>query len=261
VAHHDEAHTKRQLSQNLDSNALHRAKDKWTSAVRKKRAEVASVSGQRILRGADSDSSVGVAWGYINHKRVAQLAIPKQLNDVDHDLYRACYKRGLIDRQGIPVRPKNVEVSESYINNSIYGWYEFGDDMRLHRLYSAFVDQISQRSQPVHLVPENWTKANIRDLVQPGALVFVEKAFYFKTCSETRENQHRRCRTFKRKIRIEFFIDTRDMYGTTSMTVSFSGHKTCAALIQVKSFEEAANGWLLIHCTPIALGVGFLSTM
>jgi hypothetical protein len=102
-----------------------------------------------------------------------------------------------------------------------------------------------------------WTKSAIREIAKPGMLLFLNKALYFKGVSTTKTNEHRRCRTFKRNIEIEFFIDTQDMFGVTSISVSFSGHKSCASLVQLKSIEDMSDGKLVLHCTPIALGVGF----
>ena len=53
-------------------------------------------------------------------------------------------------------------------------------------------------------------------------------------------------------MKLAFEIDTRDMYGTTSMTVSFFGRQTCAAFLLVKSVKQV-SGKLLLDCTPIAL--------
>ncbi len=259
VRHHDEAHTKRQLSKNLNSDALRHAKREWKEAVQRKRTETATVSRQRSKFGGEDTFSVGVAWGYINHKRVAQLAQPGLLDAGDKEYFDYCYNRGIIDSKGIIIKPPNIDVANTFIHGSVYNWFEFGDDSRLHQVYSSFVDQISQSVKPVHLESPGWTKAHIRDLVHPGGFIFVEKAFYFKAINETEQNQYRRARTFRRKIAIEFFLDTRDMFGTTSMTVSFTGHKSCSALLHFKSFEESKDGRLNLHCSPIALGVGFRS--
>lgn len=62
--------------------------------------------------------------------------------------------------------------------------------------------------------------------------------------------------TTVKSVMIEFYVDTRDMFGTTSMTESFSGRQTCAALLHVKSVNEA-DGKLVLACTPIAMGVSF----
>lgn len=200
---------------------------------------------------------MGVTWGYINHNHVAQLANPNLLNPKDKKYFNDCMSRGIVDQKGVSIKPSEAPSSRNYIGNSIYDWYEHGDDIRLHLVYAAFVDQISRLVQPIHLEPESWTKTRVIELVSPGDFIFFDRAFYFSCVRETRQNQHRRVRTFKRKISIEFYVDTKDMFGTTSMTISFSGHQNCAALLQLKSIENIEDGKLVLHCTPIALGVAF----
>lgn len=254
--HHDEAHTKRQLSQNLSEDSLRHAKKKWTEQVKTKRDTVSTVSGQ--LSTANSVfANMGITWGYINHRRVAQLSKPQLLSSKDKQYFEYCVNRGIIDERGVLIKPINAPISDGYIRNSVYDWYEHGDDQRLHLVYSAFVDQVSKLVHPIHLEAESWTKSRLRDLISPGDFIFLERAFYFKCIEETPKNQHRLVHTFKRKIHIEFYVDTIDMFGTTSMTVSFSGHQSCAALLQLKSIEESNDGKLTFLCTPIALGVGF----
>lgn len=109
----------------------------------------------------------------------------------------------------------------------------------------------------MHLERDWWTKARVRDLLEPGSLIFLQAGFYFRAESETSENQHRRAHTSRSKVAIEFFVDTKDMFGATSMTVSFQGHQSCGALLLVKSIGESEAGELLLSCTPIGLGVAF----
>lgn len=257
AAHHDEAHTDRKMSQNLNKDALMDAKQKWKKTVLERRDLASTISGQLTMAGDSPLAPMGITWGYINHNRVAQLARLEALDAEDQQYFEYCKTRSIIDRKGVLIKPQGMQKSTSYIRNSIYDWYEHGDDLRLHKFYSALVDQISRSVQPIHLEPEVWTKARIRALVEPGSFLFLERAFYFKTESETNNNQHRHVRTFKRKIVLDFYVDTIDMFGTTSMTVSFSGHKHCAALLQLKSIENKSNGNLTLYCTPIALGVAF----
>jgi hypothetical protein len=257
TTHHDEAHTRHQLSQNLTSDALRHAKQQWIAKVKEQRDLAATVSGQLVLAGNHELASMGVTWGYINHRRVGQLARPDLLSQKEKSYFEYCRAIGIVDQKGILVKPRAVPLSTDYIGNSIYDWYVHGDDLRLHLLYAAFVDQISRTIQPIHLEREGWTKVRIQELVGPGDFIFLDRGFYFRSVRETRQNQHRRVHTFQRKISVEFYVDTIDMFGTTSMTVSFSGHNHCAALLQLKSMGKNKKGWLVLHCTPIALGVGF----
>lgn len=255
--HHDEAHTTRQLSKNLDPKALKDAKTAWVSNVKQQRTIAATASGQIDQVGKNSFFAVGVTWGYINHKRVAQMSDPNRLDVDARQYFEYCVSNGLLDQNAIVIKPQNTTTPTSPTNSTIYDWYEFGDDLRIHKVYSDLVDQISGDNSVFHLDNDLWSKTSIKELIKPGQIIFTNKAFYFKTIDTRNHNEHRRCRTFNRKVEIEFYIDTRDMFGVTSITVSFSSHKNCAALIQVKSIEETDDGKLILHCTPIALGVGF----
>lgn len=255
--HHDEAHTKRQLSQNLNAEALRDAKRNWTEQVLAMRNSAATVTGQLAIAGSSTIASIGITWGYINHRRVGQIARPDLLGLEDRQYFEYCKDRGIIDQKGIPLKPEQTTSSSSYIYNTIYDWHQHGDDQRLHWVYSKLVDQVSERAQPIHLESERFTKTSVIQLVNPGDFIFLDRSFYFKCIQETQENQHRHVRTFKRKVSVEFYIDTINMFGTTSISISFSGHKTCAAFLQIKSIEEMTDGKLVLHCTPIALGVGF----
>jgi hypothetical protein len=255
--HHDEAHTRRQLSQNLTPSALKDAKANWEGTVRTKRQQQATLRGQVDSVGRDSFFAVGIAWGYINHKRVAQMLSPSILASVDQSLFAICQQRQLVDQHGILIKPADAPQADSYIHGSVYDWFEFGDDSRLHRLYSEFVDQISLAARPVHLSSMAWSRSEAESLVEPGGFIFAVRAFHFKAVSETQSNEHRQVHASARSLAVEFFIDTEDMFGTTSMTVSFSGRQVCAALLHVKSKDSGAGGSMTLRCTPIALGVSF----
>lgn len=256
ATHHEDAHTVRQLSQNMTPQALLHAKGQWTAQVAGRRQATATVPGQVARSGNSQLASMGIAWGYINHARMALMADPTSLPPKERGYFDYCRGRGLVDAKGVLVKPATAVVPTSYVNGSIYDWYDHSDAIRLHVLYSGLVDQVSGSARAFHLDSNNWDRTHLSELMRPGDLLFAARAFYFKQISATIDNQHRSVRASARKLAIEFFIDTRNMFGTTSMTVSFTGHSHCAALVQVKSISRHRNS-LTLHCTPLALGVGF----
>ncbi len=260
TSHHDEAHTKRELSRNITQSDLIHAKSRWNATVHERRELTASVSGQIEQSGNSNFASLGVTWGYINHRRVIQLVSLETISEKTRLLLELCIDRKIVDKNGILTKPANSPISDNYLRNSVYDWFEHGDDQRLHALYVDFVDQVSHNVKPVHLEREWWTKARIKGLLKPGSFLFTEQAFYFKAVEETPFNQHRRVHKTRKQVCIEFFIDSINMYGTTSMAISFAGHQSCGALLQVKSMLEDDDGKLIIRCTPIALGVAFNKT-
>jgi hypothetical protein len=252
--HHDEAHTKHQLSQNLTAARLRGFKKSWLKQVSEKREQATSASSQREL--ADSFFSMGVTWGYINHLRVSQMLTPEILKRVDKRLLARCETVGMIDHRGIIIPPKNALPPSSYLSGTVYDLFDHLNGNALHVLYGEFVDEIARIVKPIELADQSWTKTFTRTMLAANKFIFFKKAQYFKTVSKDNENAHIRVRTFRRNIEIEYFVDSRDMFGTTSITCSFSGHQTCSSLLQIKSINEK-GGKLIIACTPIALGVGF----
>ena len=252
--HHDDAHATKSLSQNLTPARLKEFKKKWINQVQQNRNMIATLEGQ--LKEADSWSGMGILWGYINHRRVSQLLNPEILKCADQNLLGRCQSHNVVDQSGILLQPKGWVPEGNYIGNTVYDWFPHGDDHALHKLYSDFVDKITQRVIPIHLEKFSWTKSYIGNCLHEGQFIFFTKAQYFKQVSEDTENAHLRVKTTLRKITIEYYIDTMNMFGVTSIAVSFTGHKVCSSLLQVKSIEKDSDDWT-IHCTPIALGVGF----
>lgn len=259
AAHHDEAHTTRSMSNNLDARALRHAKNKWTKQVQDSRILAATLEGQTQTAENEWLSS-GVSWGYINHGRVAQMSHLEKLSSKGQRLLDYCRYKNMVDEDAIIIMPSSMSTSSSSSKNSVYDWFDFGDDQRLHALYSEMVDQVGRNTNVIHIEPSAWTKARIKSLVKSGSIIFLNKGMYFKSINETKENDHRRCQTFKNRVHVEFYVDTIDMYGATSMSVSFQGHQSCAALLLVKSMAENEDGDLLLNCTPLALGIGFRDT-
>lgn len=252
--HHDEAHTIKTMSQNLTSARLLKSKLAWISFIKENRNQTASLEGQ--LQQADEWSSFGMAWGYINHPRVAQLLDSEILKGVDQGPLQRCQSRSIVDQNGFLLKPADLEPARNYMGNTVYDWFPFGDDQVLHKLYSDFVDQIAKRITPIHLDKSSWTKKFIENCLQEGQFIFFTKAQFFKRVSEDTEKAHIRVKTTQKKITIEYYVDTINMFGNTSIAVSFSGHKSCSSLVQIKSINKTSENWIL-HCTPIALGVGF----
>jgi len=256
VAHHDEAHTKKENSLNLTTARLKDARKRWTQTVLERRGDLATLQGQ-LAQAENGFLRVGVTWGYINHRRVSQLLHADILGEITPAIRSRLMASGVIDENGILIRPDEYALGHSHFQNTIYDWYNYADSHALHRFYAEAVDAISRRSSLVFLDRNSWTKGFFKQFLKPGALVFYEKAHHFKEVYCDQENAHIEVRTFKRNVEIQFGLDTRDMFGTTSISTSFKGHSVCSALLVVKSLAENADRKLVVSASPIALGVGF----
>lgn len=230
--HHDDAHATRKLSQNLTAPRLRDFKRRWTGQVAIERQRIATEAGQKSE--AHEFFRVGIAWGYINHRRVSQMLTADILSAVLPSLLRSCVARGVVDENGIIIKPPSVRIAESYTGNSIYDWFPYGDDHALHALYSAFVDEIGSRLTPLHLEDDGWRKSFVKQMVKPGTAIFFVRGQYFKHENTSPENVQVHVLARKGGLHVEYYVDTMNMFGTTSMSVSFSGHKTAASLLIVK---------------------------
>lgn len=250
--HHGEAHTQRELTLSLTQDRISGARARWEAEVVRRRASVISVREQRAEAG--EFLGLGVAWGYINHSRVATLALPKLLTAVDQETLASCRSRGLVDSQGYILIPNREHKADSYVSGSIYDRFDFGDDHRIHRLYSDIVDKLAAEMTPTHVDDWSFTKGWVEHFANPGKFLFIRRGHYFKDIAEQTSNVTRKAYVKKGKVRFEYLVETKDMFGTSSMTVSFRGHQTASALVMVKSVEH--GGGVVVHCTPVALGTG-----
>ena len=164
----------------------------------------------------------------------------------------------MVDSQGRILRPSNFRPARTILSGTIYDWFPHTFDWRLHALYSHYVNDYSRRSAPFHISDQTWKRSLLNSEVSNGQSVFLNRGMYFKRIKEETDNAQIQIRTFRNKIEFEFQANTRDMFGTTSITSSFTGHNNAAALIVVKS-RESIKDKLIFHCTPIAMGVGFLA--
>ena len=118
------------------------------------------------------------------------------------------------------------------------------------------MDALARKSKPLFIDEKSWTRTFFRSTLRPGQFIFINRGQYFTRVSESAQNLHILVSTFKRSVRFEYYVDSRNMFGTTSITVSFSGHKSVASLLVVKSVEDV-DGQIVVYCTPLAMGVGF----
>ena len=256
--HHDDAHTQRELSLNLTPDRIRDLRDRWYQKVRKHRTKIASRTGQMELsHGLSSDS---VTWGYINHSRLIQSVSQDFLHKTDPKMFKRLKRSRIMDDRGVLIQPMDVTASDSYVHSTIYDWFNHADSMALHVFLSQVVDRFSEAVQPIHLDEYNWNRTFIKQMLSPGKFIFINRGQYFKTVRKSAENAEVFVRAFKRNVEAQYCVNTRNMYGVSSICVSFTGHNSCASLLQLKSIEDQEKARVL-HCTPIALGISFHSRM
>ncbi len=226
--HHDDAHTHRELSKNLTADRLKTQRDRWYTEVKSRRNAAASASGQSL--NVDACLAAGTTWGYINHRRVMQIAQTISLDFSGMPQFSRLVDSNILDRSGFLLKPSQYVAANNYLHNTIYDWYDFIEGHVLHSFYCTIVDKISVLTSPIHLNETTWTKTFIKNVISNGTFIYINRAQYFKKITETQENAEIKVNTFSKGINIKYQIDTRSMFGTTSISTSFTGHRSCASL-------------------------------
>lgn len=245
---HDEAHTKRSLTQNLTSEDLLHAKKKWE-------AEVA----ERSARGMTQASNTGLSravWTYVNHQRLP--AVMKNYGvEFNSDVLSFLEEERVVDRRGIPIFSGLAPEGKAGGYITIYDHFNPGNSMRLHTMYADAVDSLIVRANPIEM-GAIWTKKEIKALVEPGRICFCIRGFNFKREKLINGEQNRFVSAKARGIEVKFMANTRHMFGTSAIYSSFVGKQYAAVLFLTKSisFEKT----LTVHGTPLAMGTGFASS-
>jgi hypothetical protein len=243
---HGEAHTKHDLSQNLSAGKIKKYKRRWI-------ADVAKRSSKAMLPSANADQAV---WTYINHERLYQF-IERAGCQFDQEWFAELKARGVIDSLGMP-QPV-VQPSAHKHTWTVYDRLPYYDRHQVHRLHTKTIDEFIRTVHPIDL-DEIWRKSLIKSLVSSGTICFCIRAFYFKQEQHYPEEKvaDRLAYAQARGIKVQFRISTRNMFGTSAIADSFSGHKVAAALFAVKSVNQEERK-LVIYGTPLALGAGFIN--
>jgi hypothetical protein len=239
---HDEAHTKRALSQNLTPTRLLDFKGKWEH-------EISTRAAQAMLPSGNLSQAI---WTYVNHQRLPDVMAALGVK-FEPDILRNLVARGTTDPLGIPIFQK---PSQSSFLTTIYDRFEWDESRRLHALYTRAVDDVILAAHPFEL-GAIWTKSEIKSLVKPGSLCFCMRGFRFQRGEEISGEEDRIVYAKAKNIEIRLTANTRHMYGSSALYDSFSGNRFAAILMLVRDVAtDGAN--LVIRATPLAMGAGFV---
>lgn len=241
---HDEVHTTHKLSKNLTIEHLRDFKEKWEDEIEKK-------SSSSMLPKNNISQAI---WTFINHQKLPYIMKSFGIK-YDSYVFNSLKTNGYVDKNGFPITTKIIENSKSH--TTIYDYIPWSESHRLHYLYSEVVDKLIVKCNPIEL-GAIWSKKEITYLVKPGSIIYCLRGFYFKTGEIIEGEEDRLVCARSKGIEIKFMANTRHMFGSSALYDSFVGHKFAATLLLVKNIGEEENN-LTINCTPIAMGMGFLS--
>ncbi|MGL1889007.1 MAG: HNH endonuclease, partial [Reichenbachiella sp.] len=239
---HDEAHTKHFMSKNLTAEKLTYFKKEWEK-------EIAERSAAAMLPNNNLDQAI---WTFINHQKIGRILNSHGVK-FNQTLKSQLESTDVIDSFGIPILKK---VQEKKTHQTIYDYFEWDESLRLHTMYMDAIDDLIMKVKPLEL-GAIWSKTEIKAMVKPGSYLFSLRGYYFKTGEITENEEDRIVYARSKNVELRWYANTRHMYGSSALYDSFSGHRFAAALLLVKSLSTEGN-LLVIHCTPLAMGAGFI---
>lgn len=236
---HGKAHTKHQLSVNLDENALRSAKLEWERAVR------ASDARSLALRSGISDNSH--CWYHINHQRIFSAAKAAGVDFKFVPNFRSMLRLGLVDKNGL--------LTLNHLKNEMHA-YAHGDCMVQYAyVHEVMVEYLSMIS--LDNVSDYLDRGSIRYRVREGDTIFLQGAFTFKDMTKKLEGVGQE-RKLRRKVGDIEFVSTIDGWESTSTSAWGSwlrGRQTAGAPLKVRTINESDRK-IKFKCTTLAIAFG-----
>lgn len=248
--HHDDAHTKRGLSQNLTPQAIRNAKKQWEADVSTARKDRVSLQ---------SEDGIGFRyWSYHNTGLLFDLCQQAGVATNRGEYYKQLSSSKIIDSTGLPL----VAAAANHTGKleTIYSTLAQPMAQRLNLYLARLVDKLIFASSPTQ-IDLTWPRSAVKLHMAPSKLVFLSRDFRFRVIEKNQGYELRAARASANGTTVEFQFDTRTVFSSSSLSSHFAGHGVVAALLLTRSAtrdDENPRKWL-VKTTPVALGTGFPS--
>lgn len=233
LEHHDKAHSKSSLSQNLDATALASAKEKWEDEV--KRLDARSV--------IDAMSRDYAHWAFINEMRLFELAGEHRVEIDKLSNFRRAKADGIVDGRGNPL-PTRTATFYKYEGPAILTRYAFMKEL-LHEVIEGL---------PFINLSDHLDKGVIIPSVLEGDFIICQGRHSFKPLSDLKKGIGQDCRGTRRAndVEISFVFDRWGATSSSSRADWLAGTKSATSLIQVRNVCRE-DGLVKITGTVIAI--------
>jgi hypothetical protein len=243
LQHHDEAHTQKDLSQNLSKSQLLAFKEKWISYVQTDDAKVVLGLMQYYSR-----------WDYINIKRVFELFINQRIMYNDIESYLTLLNLNILDQRGIPHPIQEWKIPEKP------EWHlcDFGSGIYYMHYLKTIIERIVEKLPLIDLT-NNLSISFIKSIVNPGSIITAQLGFYFSDIDkfERSQQQLRKAHYKGNSIKIEFVFNAWECTSSSGRFDALSGHKVAVPILFVRSVLEDEENNLVISGSCLAIGTWF----
>ncbi len=235
--HHDKAHSKSDLTRNLDKSTLKDFKEKWESEARQ-------IDAAAILQASRDKSD---CWLYFNIFRLFEIAQNIGVNFRTNPFYQNARACGQIDINGLPIS-RLEDRAQRYNDGMGLTFYFYVKEVMQDVLSNVTIINIS----------DVLDRGTLRNLIQPGDLVFVQGAHSFKRdrASAKGPGQMASGQRAANGVRVQFVFDRWDATSMSAYAVWLSGRKSVSSLLRVGNIDTD-DGELVIDGTALGIAMGF----
>lgn len=238
--HHDEAHTKHNLTLSLTPERLRSIKEQWLQ-------EVQMLDRDTICSLFDKNFA---CWDFFNLHRIFELS--SQL-DIDYDSIRTypyLFSHGYVDGEG------HITPVDRWPHKPKQYWLDMMEGMYL----SSYIRDIFLKMTPLlpfKILNFLWKRSTIRSLCRPGDFVVLQGAFYFKD-SDIKKKDLRFGYRRAQGIQLEFLYDAWYCTSSSAKYNHLTGRRVATVFAIIRELtEDSENDILKIRCSALAIGSCF----
>lgn len=231
--HHEKAHSKSTLSQNLDQKSLKEFKCRWENDVK-------VLDARSVI---DALSGEYAHWAFINEMRLFELADEHGIELKSLAGFSRAKCDGIIDNRGHPL-PVKTNTFYKYQGPNILARYAF-----MKNLLEEVIEQI-----PVINISDHLDKGIIFPSIFEGDFIITQGSHVFTPLTDVKKGIGQDCRCIRRanSVEISFVFDRWAAASSSSKNDWLVGTKAAASLVQVRDIKRE-DGIVKLTGTVIAI--------
>lgn len=232
--HHDRAHKRGGLSQNLTPGLVTKAKDTWEKKVSK-------LDTRAILQ---ASALAHDAWWFFNHNRLFALARHLKIDLRRLSEFKIARLHSLTDKEG---GLRRRDVTSSYM-------YEGGDGMVLYEFVRAVLHAVLDQLTVLNIT-DDLDRSLLDAVVKPGDFVFLQGAYVFKAKRKKDGGPGQTAVGVRRAngVEVTFTIDRWEATSASAWGAWLKGRQDAACLLRVIKVERV-EGSFRVGTTAFAVG-------
>ena len=241
--HHDEAHTKHELSITLTPERIFEFKNSWLNEVK--------INDQNAILGVINKNYA--CWDFFNLNRIFELSSNFNICLNKMKTYDYLLSYGYIEHNGF-LTPIN-----SWPDSPNFYWLDMINGMYICNYVSEiFLNILSYL--PFKIIDIKWNKSVLKSLCHVGDFIVIQGGFYFQNIETTGNIK----KTFKlaykkkRNTKIEFIFDPWYCTSSSAKNDHLTGHRIITAFAIIREIQNTKN-LFNIKCTVLAIGSCFHS--